>query len=108
MKHNMNKTKEGVMDYQRNRRLPVPVTTQGEEVERVGSYKYLGVHINCKLDWSHNKDTLFKKGQSKMFFLRRLGSFGVCSKLLRIIYQPVVASALFFCFCVLVGWHQDW
>ncbi len=54
------------------------------------SYKYLGVQINNKLDWSHNTDALFRKGQ------RRLRSFSVCNRLLKIFYQSIVASALFF------------
>ncbi len=81
------------MDYQRNRRPPVPVIIQGEEVERVDSYKYLRVQINKALNWSHNTDALFRKGQSRLFFLRRLRSFSLCS---RLCYQSVVASALFF------------
>lgn len=62
----------------------------------VDSYKYLGVHINNKLDWTHNTDALYRKGQSSMFFLSRLRSFGVCSGLLKTFYQSMVASALFF------------
>ncbi len=38
-----------MVDYQRNRRPPVPVT-RGEAVERVDSYKYVGVQINKELD----------------------------------------------------------
>ena len=60
------------------------------------SYKYLGVQINNKLDWSTNTDTIYRKGQSRLFFLRRLRSFSVCSRLLKTFYQSVVASALFF------------
>lgn len=93
---NISKTKELVVDYRRNRRSPAPVSIQGEEVERVDSYKYLGVQINNKLDWSHNTEALFRKGQSRLFFLRRLRSFNVCSRLLKAFYQSVVASTLFF------------
>ncbi len=96
LKLNISKTKELVVDYQRKRSPPVPVTIQGEEVERVDSYKYLGVQINKKLDWTHNTDALFRKGQSRLFFLRRLRSFSVCNRLLKIFYQSTVASALFF------------
>ena len=61
----------------------------------VDSYKYLGLYMNKKLDWSDNTDALYKKGQSRLFFLRRLRSFDVCSRLLRMFYQSVVASAIF-------------
>ena len=33
---------------------------------------------------------------SRLYFLRKLRSFNVCSKMLEIFYQSVVASALFF------------
>ncbi len=48
------------------------------------------------MDWSHNTDALFRKKQSRLFFLRRLRSFSVFNRLLKIFYQSVVASALFF------------
>ncbi len=46
LKLNISKTNELVVDYQRNRRPPVLVVIQGEEVKRVDSYKHLGVQIN--------------------------------------------------------------
>ena len=49
-----------------------------------------------KLDWSANVDAIYKKGQSQLYFLRRLRSFNVCKKLLRMFYQSVVASVLFY------------
>ena len=74
---------------------PAPVFINKVEVEMVDSYKYLGLYMNKKLDWSDNTDALYKKGQSRLFFLRRLRSFDVCSRLLRMFYQSVVASAIF-------------
>ncbi|TWW64117.1 hypothetical protein D4764_03G0011250 [Takifugu flavidus] len=31
---------------------------QGLDIEIVEEYKYLGVHLNNKLDWTHNTDAL--------------------------------------------------
>ncbi|TWW77104.1 hypothetical protein D4764_12G0004940 [Takifugu flavidus] len=62
----------------------------------VESYKYLGVHLNNNLDWSHNTDALVKKGNSRLFLLRRLRSFGVQGPLLRTFYDSVVGSAIFY------------
>ncbi|KAI3357224.1 hypothetical protein L3Q82_015685, partial [Scortum barcoo] len=67
---------------------------QGLDIERVRTYKYLGVHLNNKLDWTDNTDSLYKKGQSRLYMLRRLGSFGVCRPLLRTFYETVVASVV--------------
>ena len=59
-------------------------------------HKFLWVKLNNKLDWSVNTEALYRKGQSRLFFLRRLRSFNVCTKLLYIFYQSVVASFIFF------------
>ena len=93
---NIGKTKELVVDFRRKRKPPTPITIQGVEIETVDSYKFLGVHINNKLDWSDNTEALYRKSQSRLFFLRRLRSFDVCGRLLRTFYLSVVASTLFF------------
>ncbi|KAI3360667.1 hypothetical protein L3Q82_002533 [Scortum barcoo] len=46
--------------------------------------------------WSDNTDALVKKGNSRLFLLRRLRSFGVQGPLLRTFYDSVVASAIFY------------
>lgn len=63
---------------------PTPVTIRGQGVEIVDTYKFLGVQLNNKLDWSDNTEALYKKRQSRTFFLRGLRSFNVCTGLLRI------------------------
>ena len=56
--------------------------------------KYLGLWLDKKLDWMSSTKQLYKKAQSRMYFLRRLPSFNICRKLLWIFYQSVVASVL--------------
>ena len=73
-----------------------PAPIKGEDVEVVQSYKYLGVQLDNKLDWTGNTDLLYKKGQSRLYFLRRLSSFGVCRTLLNMFYQSVVASTVLY------------
>ncbi|TWW71677.1 hypothetical protein D4764_16G0001740 [Takifugu flavidus] len=53
---------------------PAPVNILGTDVDVVESYKYLGVHLNNNLDWTHNTDALVKKGNSRLFLLRRVSS----------------------------------
>jgi len=48
------------------------------------------------LDWKSNTETVCKKGMSRLYFLRKLRSFNMCSKMLEIFYQSVVASTIFF------------
>ena len=99
---NTGKTKELVVDFRRRKSTPIPVSINGEEVEMVDTYKFLGVHLNNKLDWSDNTEALYRKGQSRLFFLRRLRSFNVCTRLLWMFYQSVVASATFFYFIIFI------
>ena len=80
---NTAKTKEMVVDFRRSKSALLPVSIERLNVEGLNTYKYLGIHLDYKLDWSANTDALYKKGQSRLSFLRRLWSFNVCSKLLR-------------------------
>ncbi|XP_056908721.1 uncharacterized protein LOC130536643 [Takifugu flavidus] len=93
---NASKTKEVVIDFSRKASHIAPMNIQGLDIEIVEEYKHLGVHLNNKLDWTHNTDALYKKGQSRLHLLRRLRSFGVCRTLLRTFYDSVVASVIFY------------
>ncbi|TWW77894.1 hypothetical protein D4764_11G0000150 [Takifugu flavidus] len=73
---------------------PKPVQIGTEELEGVQTYKYLGLWLDNRLDWTSNTRQLYKKTQSRMYFLRRLRSFNICRKLLWMFYQSVVASIL--------------
>ena len=71
-----------------------PLPSKEIEIETLDSYKFLGVPINNKLDWKNNSEALYRKSQSRLFFLRRFRSFDVCGRLLKMFYQSVVASTL--------------
>ena len=81
-----------------------PVNIQGAAIEIVKSYKYLGVQLSNTLVWSDNSAAPYKKGQSRLFLLRRLRSSGVQGALLQTFYDSVVASAIFY---VVVCWAAD-
>ena len=93
---NMTKTKELVVDLRRDKAPVTPVSIRGVSVDTVEDYKYLGVYIDNKLDWAKNTDALYRKGQSRLYFLRRLRSFNICRTMLRIFYESVVASAILY------------
>lgn len=48
---NVPKTKEMIIDFRRNTIAPEPVVIKGSVVDRISSYKYLGVVLNNKLTW---------------------------------------------------------
>ncbi len=73
---NIDKTKELVVDYRRQSREHTPITIDKTPVERVSSFKFLGVHITEDLTWSAHTDAVLKKAHQRFFFLRRLRKFG--------------------------------
>ena len=60
-----------VIDFSHKAPATAAVNIQGGDIEVVSVYKYLGVHLNNKLDWSRDTDALYKKGQSRLHLLRR-------------------------------------
>lgn len=49
------------------RSRPPSVCIGGTDVEIVTSYKYLGVQLNRKLEWSANTDNAYKKAMKAQF-----------------------------------------
>ncbi len=96
LKLSVSKTKELVVDFQRSRTPPTPINIQGEHVETEDSSKYLEVHINSKPDWSDDTETLYRKRQSRLSFLRQIRSFSVCSRSLKSYHLTMVTITLFF------------
>ena len=89
---NVKKTKEIIIDF-RNRESSVkPVYVNDTAVEIVSEYKYLGTIIDDKLNWNINTENVYKKCQQRLHFLRKLRSFGVDVKLLKLFYTSFVQS----------------
>ena len=72
-----------------------------EHVDIVDCYKYLGVTVDNKLNWSEHTSNVYKKVQTRLFFLRKLRSFNVCNRMLVMFYDTVVCSVMTF---ALVCW----
>ena len=92
-----------VVDLRRNKAPVIFVSIQGDNVDIVQDYKYLGVHIDNKLDWAKNTDSLCRKGQSCFYLLRRLRPLNICRTMLRIFYESVVASVIL---CAVACWGR--
>ncbi|MCI4375089.1 hypothetical protein PGIGA_G00105110 [Pangasianodon gigas] len=77
---NINKTKELVVDFRRQDREHNHITIDGTQVERVSSFKFLGVHITEDLTWSTQTEAVVKKAHQHLFFLGWLtkSSFYTC------------------------------
>ena len=93
---NVSKTKEVVVDFRRKPSELDPVTMKGEAVERVSSYKYLGVTIDEKLNFADHVQNTSKKANQRMFFLRKLKKCKVKKDILSIFYQCSIQSVMLF------------
>jgi hypothetical protein len=91
---NVNKTQEFVIDFRKNPAAIAPLVINGSEVEIVKCFKFLGVHLSSDLKWGCNADSIVKKGQQRLFFLRQLRSFHVSQPLLLKFYRAVIESVL--------------
>eukprot|EP00064_Thunnus_orientalis_P017815 superscaffoldBa00003888_g17901 len=100
---NMRKTKEPLIDFQR-KADPVPqLTLNGEAVERVSSYKYLGTIINSDLFFNNNTQTIFKKCQQWIYLVRRLRHLNAVPPILRSFYICHIESLLTLSF---LAWYE--
>ncbi|KAI3367275.1 hypothetical protein L3Q82_008318 [Scortum barcoo] len=64
---NTGKTKELIVDFRRNADPHTPIHIKGMTVERVNSFKFLGVHISEDLTWTTGCSKLVKKGSPAPF-----------------------------------------
>uniref|UniRef100_A0AAQ6IKW0 Alkylated DNA repair protein AlkB homologue 8 N-terminal domain-containing protein n=1 Tax=Anabas testudineus TaxID=64144 RepID=A0AAQ6IKW0_ANATE len=100
---NTDKTKEMIVDMRKKSSTHQPLFIRELEVERVSSFKYLGVNISEDLTWTLNTTQLVKKAQQRLYFLRRMRKFGMSPKILNSFYSCVVESVLTSCITVWYG-----
>ena len=62
---NGNKTKEMIVDFKEQQREHPHSHIDGTAVEKVESFKFLGVHITDNLKWSTHTDSVVKKSQQE-------------------------------------------
>ncbi|XP_059807146.1 uncharacterized protein LOC132381625 isoform X4 [Hypanus sabinus] len=80
---NTAKTKELIINFGKSQDDEyAPVFINGDTVERVSSFRFLGIHISEDLTWSTNTTTIVKKAQQRLFFLRTLKTAGLPEQML--------------------------
>jgi len=100
---NIKKTKEMVIDFRRNPTIIHDLTIDGEKVERVSEYKYLGTVLDSKLNFDSNTRLIHKKCQSRIYCLQKLRSLNVNSNILHNFYCSFIESVLTFGFLCWYG-----
>ena len=90
-----------IIDFRKDSIPPDPVVIKNAIVERVDSYKYLGVYIDKELKWNVHIDNLIKKLNVRMYCMRKLHAFQVDSAVLSMFYNSVICGVWRYC---LLGW----
>ena len=58
---NVTKIKEMVIDFRKQTKVPDLIVIKEKDVERVETFKYLGIVLDNKLTWKQNTDSIVKK-----------------------------------------------
>ncbi len=102
---NVSKTKELIVDFRKRQQRPyTPLMISGTPVERVSSFKYLGVNISEDLTWTLHIQTQVKKDRQRLYHLRQLRKFRVSPAILKTVYSGVIESVLSLCISV---WYSN-
>ena len=64
------------------------------KTNQVDSYRYLGIHLDNLFSWQVHVDHLCSRLQQRLYFLRRLGVFGVDQEVTFLFDQAVLESIL--------------
>ena len=83
-----------VIDFRHNKNLKDPVKINGNIVDSVNSYKYLGCIIQDNFKWDKHIEMQTKKCNKRQFLLRRLNELHVDSNILTLYYNSMISSVL--------------
>ncbi len=102
---NVSKTKELIVDFRKRQQRPyTPLMISGTPVERVSSFKYLGVNISEDLTWTTHIQIQVKKARQRLYHLRQLRKFRVSPAILKTFYSGPIESVLTQCISV---WYNN-
>ena len=89
---NIKKTKELIVDFRRKGPIPPLIYIDNAAVERVHTFKYLGLHLTNTLTWRENTMHTIKKAHQRLYFLKKLKGAGMSTAILKSFYGPYLAS----------------
>lgn len=82
------------MDFRRHKACPAPLYINGDCVERVSKFTFLGTLISEDVSWSANTTAAVKKAQWRLHFLRVLRRNRLDERLLVTFYRSTIESLL--------------
>ena len=94
---NVKKTKEMIFDFRKKKvfyPFNYPTLLDGDAIEMVHSYRYLGTEIDDHLNWGEQTKAVSLKCNQKLYFLRKLKQFHVNERILWLFYASVIQSTV--------------
>ncbi len=88
------KTVEMIVDFRRNPPALPPLTIMNSTVTAVESFRFLGTTISQDLKWDNHIESIVKKAQQRLYFLRQLRKFNLPQELLNQFYSAIIESVL--------------
>ena len=73
---------------------PPPLQLSGSEIERVHTYKLLGVYVTDNLCWSTHCEYIVQRARKRLYALRCLKKSGVMERELVLVYSSLIRSVL--------------
>ncbi|XP_073700731.1 uncharacterized protein [Garra rufa] len=91
---NMLKTVEMIIDFRKTPPALPPLTIMNSTVNSVESFRFLGNTISQDLKWDIHIDSIVKKAQQRLYFLRQLRKLNLPQELLKQFYSAIIESVL--------------
>ncbi len=88
------KTVEIIVDFRRNPPALPPLTIMNSTVTAVESFRFMGTTISQDLKWDNHIESIVKKAQQRLYFLRQLRKFNLPQELLKQFYSSIIESVL--------------
>ncbi len=82
------------MDFRRKPPALPPLTIMNSTETAVESFRFLGTTISQDLKWDNHIDSIVKKAQQRLHFLRQLRKFNLPQELLIQFYSAIIESVL--------------
>jgi hypothetical protein len=93
---NVKKTKQLTVDFSKTSTIDSSLFISGDEVENVTEYKYLGTIVDQNFSFSDNVDMVYKKINSRVYFVRQMKKLDIDTKIMDMFYNAIVQSVISF------------
>ena len=94
---NVSKTKEMCIYFRCNRTVISPIVINGEPVEQVDSFNYIGVMLDGNLSFTDHVTAVQKMSQQRLHVLRMLRGFYVDPLLPLRLYRSIIEPLINYC-----------